>query len=144
MTTPRALPDPATEAGAGVISRLEHELIAWLTTVTPAGLPQSSAVWFLWAAGEILVYSRLGTPRTANIAASAHVSVHLNSDATGDDIVTFEAEAHLDPDAPSAAANPAYLAKYRRLIVENGWTDEQFATDYPMAIRIRPTRLRLG
>ncbi len=144
MTTPFALPDPLTEAGARLAERLDRELIAWLTTVTPDGRPQSSAVWFLWAAGEILVYSRSGTPRTANIAASAHVSVHLNSDATGDDIVTFEAEARLDPGAPSAAANPAYLAKYRRLIVDNGWTDEQFATDYPTAIWIRPTRLRLG
>jgi PPOX class probable F420-dependent enzyme len=144
VTTPAALPDPTTGAGRSVIRRLEVELIAWLTTVTPDGRPQSSAVWFLWADGEILIYSRLGAPRTRNIAANGRVSVHLNSDAKGDDIVTLEAEARLDPAAPPAAANPAYLAKYHWLIVENGWTDERFATDYPDPIRIRPTRLRLG
>lgn len=144
MTSSTQIPDPATEAGQGAIRRLEDELIAWLTTVTPDGQPQSSAVWFLWADGEFIVYSRAGAPRARNIAANGRVSVHLNSDAKGDDIVTFEAEARLDPGAMPASANPAYLAKYHGLIVENGWTDEQFATDYPDPIRIRPTRLRLG
>jgi PPOX class probable F420-dependent enzyme len=144
MTAAPALPDPTTEAGRAIVQRLEHELVAWLTTVTVDGLPQSSAVWFLWSGGEILVYGRLGAPRSRNIATNPRVSLHLNSDAKGDDIVTFEAEARLDQEAPSAAANPPYLAKYHALIVENGWTDEQFAADYPDPIRIRPTRLRLG
>lgn len=144
MSTPFALPDPTTEAGAGLVRRLEIELIAWLTTVTPDGRPQSSAIWFLWQAGEMLMYSRAGAPRARNVAANPHVSVHLNSDAEGDDIVTFEALARLDPDAPPASAVPAYLAKYSHLIEKYGWTTDQFMADYPTPIRIRPTRLRLG
>ena len=66
------------------------------------------------------------------------------TDRTGDDIVTFEGEAQLDPDAPPASAVPAYLAKYGGLIKVNGWTPESFSRDYPDPIRIRPTRLRLG
>jgi PPOX class probable F420-dependent enzyme len=144
MKTPAVVPDPATEAGQGVIRRLDEELIAWLTTVTPDGRPQSSAVWFLWADSELLVYSRAGTPRTRNLAANGNVSVHLNSDPEGDDIVTFEATARLAPEAAPASAMAAYLAKYRRLIEANGWTAESFSRDYPIPIRIRPTRLRLG
>lgn len=144
MTTPQALPDPATEDGRAVIARLETELIAWLTTVTADGRPQSSAVWFLWTEGEFVVYSRAGAPRARNVAANGRVSVHLNSDRTGDDIVTFEAIARLEPGSPPASAVAAYLAKYGGLIKANGWTPESFSRDYPDPIRIRPTRLRLG
>ena len=144
MTRPVALPDPSTADGRRVIRRLDEEPIAWLTTLTPEGRVQSSAVWFLWGDGELLVYSRAGTPRTRNVAANEHVSVHLNSDPEGDDIVTFEADARFEPTTEPASANPAYLAKYGRLIERNGWTPESFSIDYPVAIRIRPTRLRLG
>jgi PPOX class probable F420-dependent enzyme len=144
VTNSSPIPDPATEAGQRVISRLEAELIAWLTTVSPDGRPQSSAVWFLWADGEFTIYSRAGVPRARNVAANGSVSVHLNSDPEGDDIVTFEAVARLEPGAPPASASPAYLAKYGHLIERYGWTAESFSGDYPDPIRIRPTRLRLG
>ena len=138
------IPDPSTEAGTAVIGRLERELIAWLTTVDPAGQPQSSPVWFLWDAGEIVVFSRAGAPRARNIAANALVSIHLNSDETASDVVTFEGVARLVAGAAPAAAVPAYLAKYGQLIRRYGWTPESFSADYPDPIRIRPTRLRLG
>ncbi len=144
MTDARPIPDPATEAGAQVIERLERELIAWLTTVSPAGQPQSSPIWFLWADGDILMYSRLGAPRTRNVAAQPRVSLNLNTDGDGDEVVTFEAEARIDPDAPPASAVPGFIAKYRRLLDEYGWSAEKFSADYPTTIRIRPTRLRLA
>jgi len=144
MTAPNVLPDPTTEAGARVVDRLERELIGWLTTVTPVGQPQASAVWFRWTGGEIVVYSRAGTPRTRNIAANPHVSFNLNSDAEGDEIVTFEADALIDPNALGAANDGVFIAKYRRLIDGYGWTPEKYQADYPAVIRIRPTRLRLG
>jgi PPOX class probable F420-dependent enzyme len=144
MTTPSALPDPSTAGGRAVIARLETDLIAWLTTVTADGRLQSSAVWFLWTAGEFLVFSRAGAPRARNIAAHGHVSIHLNSDEEGDGIVTFEGDARLDPEAPPASAIPAYIAKYGGLIKGYRWTPESFSRDYPDPIRIRPTRLRLG
>jgi PPOX class probable F420-dependent enzyme len=90
------------------------------------------------------MYSRAGTPRARNVAANAHVSIHLNSDPEGDDIVTFEADARLDPDATPASGMPAFMAKYGGLIAKYGWSPERFVADYPIAIRIRPTRLRLG
>ena len=144
MTTPSVLPDASTADGRAVIARLETDLTAWLTTVTADGRLQSSAVWFLWVDDEFVVFSRAGAPRARNIAANGHVSIHLNSDDKGDGIVTFEAEARLEPGAPPASAIPAYVAKYGGLIKAYGWTPESFSRDYPDPIRIRPTRLRLG
>jgi PPOX class probable F420-dependent enzyme len=143
-STATAMLDTTTKAGGRAAERLEREIIAWLTTVTPAGQAQSSPVWFLWAGGEFLVYSLAVTPRIRNLAANTRVSVHLNSDAVGGDIVTMEGEALVDLAAPPAAAVPAYLEKYRHLIAESGWTPEKFSQDYPLPIRIRPTRIRLG
>jgi len=144
VTSLGPLPDPASESGREVIRRLETDLIAWLTTVTADGRLQSSAVWFLWADGELQVFSRAGAPRARNIAANPNVSVHLNSDDKGDGIVTFEAQARIEPGAPPASAIPAYVAKYGALIAAYGWTPDSFSRDYPDPIRIRPTRLRLG
>lgn len=144
MNPTKPLPDPATPAGREVRARLDAEVIAWLTTVTPAGRVQSSAVWFLWQDDEFLLFSKAGAPRARNIAANPNVAIHLNSDRTGDNIVTFEGLARLEPGGPPASAVPAYLAKYGELIRGNGWTPASFSRDYPDPIRIRPTRLRLG
>ncbi len=53
-----------------------------------------------------------------------------------------EGLARFDPEAPTAAENPAYLEKYRERFERYDWTPEWFAATYPVAIRIRPERLR--
>ncbi len=136
--------DPTTEKGAALAARLETELIVWLTTVSPAGQPQSSPVWFVWDEGEFLIYSLAVTPRVRNIRANPRVALNLNSDATADDVVTFEGEARIVDASPPPSGVPEFVAKYRHLMDENGWTVERYFTDYPLPIRIRPTRLRLG
>jgi PPOX class probable F420-dependent enzyme len=134
--------DATTKAGARAIERLGSEPIAWLTTVNAAGQAQSSPIWFLWEAGEIMLFSLAKTPRVANIRANPLVSFNLDSDADGGDILTVEGEARIvDPELP-AATESAYRAKYDGKIDEYGWTWTQMRTDYPIVIRIRPTRIR--
>ena len=48
-----------------------------------------------------------------------------------------------DQAAPDDAPR-AYVAKYAALLAKNGWTIESFLRDYPVEIRIRPTRVRGG
>jgi PPOX class probable F420-dependent enzyme len=122
--------------------RLRDELIIWLTTVTPSGRPQTSPVWFLWDGTEFLVYSKAGTARTRNIEANPAVSLNLDGDGQGGSIVTIEGTAVVDGDAPPPPDVPAYAAKYRAKIDAYGWTLESFARDYPVPIRIVPTRAR--
>lgn len=136
--------DPSTPAGARALERLGSELIGWLTTVNPDGAPQSSPIWFLWADGEILIYSWKRAPRNDNIPERPAVAFNLNTDETGDQVVTMEGIARVDPSGPPATANPAYLAKYADMLAGYGWTTEYFAGEYPVVVRVTPTRWRVA
>lgn len=122
--------------------RLRDELIIWLTTVAPSGQPQTSAVWFLWDGAEFLIYSLPGTARTRNIEGHPRVSLNLDGDGQGGSVVTIEGKARLDLDAPASTDVAEYASKYRAKIAGHGWTPESFAVDYPIPIRITPTRAR--
>lgn len=135
--------DPATARGGRAFARLTDEKIIWLTTVRPNGQPQTSPVWFLYDDGEFLVYSLPGTARTANLGANPRVSLNLDGNGEGGDIVTIEGIARIDPDAPPSDRMPVYQEKYAASIARNGWTPESFAADYPVAVRIVPKRARV-
>jgi PPOX class probable F420-dependent enzyme len=136
--------DPAKPPHAHAIERLASEKIGWVTTVDPDGRPQSSPIWFLWQDGEILLYSFRRAPRNANIEERPFVAFNLNTDPGGDDVVTMEGSARIDPSAPRPSANPAYLEKYAPHIAGYGWTVEWFEQEYPVAVRITPSRWRVG
>ena len=134
--------DPSTPQGARALQRLGDERIIWLTTVRLNGQPPTSPVWFLFEDGEFLIYSLPGTARTANITANPRVSLNLDGNGQGGDVVSIEGEARLDPEAPPSSEVAAYQERYREWIARNGWTPDSFDADYPVAIRIRPTRTR--
>jgi PPOX class probable F420-dependent enzyme len=131
--------DPETPPGRHALDRLDREPVAWLTTVTPEGQPQTFPIWFLWEDGEIVVFSDHRAKRNANVEANPRVSFHLDDDAGGD-IVIVEGEAWIDPATPSVEEHAAYLAKYRdRIDAELGGPAEMAET-YNVPIRIRPLR----
>lgn len=135
--------DPTTRAGARAATRLRDELVLWLTTVTPGGQPQASPVWFLWVDDEILVYSRANTPRARNIRATPRVAANFDSDGDGGDIVSIEGEARISRERTTTAdVPPAYVEKYAARLAAYGWTMASMLIDYPLEIRIRPTRVR--
>ncbi len=136
--------DPETELGARALARLGSELMGWMTTVNPDGQPQSSAIWFLWRDGEVLVYSHKRAHRNPNVEANPLVSFNLNTDPDGDDVVTMEGVARIDLSLPPSSDDPAYQAKHRHMIDRYGWTPEWLAENYPVPIVIKPTRWRLG
>ena len=115
-------------------------MAAWLTTVTPEGQPQSMPVWFVWDGTEILVYGDHRARRNRNLGTHPKVSFHLPDDGNGQDIVTIEGTATIDPEIPPPGEHTAYMAKY------GGWIDAalggpaKFGQTYSMPIRISPTR----
>jgi len=137
------VPNLSAEVSAALEDRLRTEGIAWITTVTPDGQPQSSPVWFLWDQGEFLVYAQPHSWKVRNIRAHPAVSLHLNSDDEGGRVVTFEASARVSEGQPLAHEVAAYVAKYREGIADISMTPEQMAAEYSTALRITPTRVRV-
>jgi PPOX class probable F420-dependent enzyme len=134
--------DSGSDGDAHALERLRADMIGWLTTVTPDGQPQTFPIWFLWDAGEILVYSDRRAKRNLNIHANPRVSLHLNDNGEGGDIVVVEGEARIDDATPPVTENAAYLAKYGAWISEHLTSAEEMATVYNVPLRIRPTRGR--
>jgi PPOX class probable F420-dependent enzyme len=135
--------DLTTKSGARVAERLRNDLVLWLATVTPNGQPQTSPVWFLWVDDEILLFSRAHTPRPGNIRANPRVAANFDSDGDGGDVVSIEGEARIAREKTAAAdVPPAYVEKYAAKLASSGWTMTSMLVDYPVEIRIRPTRIR--
>jgi PPOX class probable F420-dependent enzyme len=134
--------DSDSEADAHALERLRSDRIGWLTTVTADGQPQTFPIWFLWDDGELLIYSDRRAKRNANIGLNPRVSLHLNDDGSGGDIVIVEGEARIDDATPQVPDHPGYLAKYGDWIYEHLTSPEEMATVYNVPIRIRPTRGR--
>jgi PPOX class probable F420-dependent enzyme len=134
--------DTSSEFGRRAERRLHEEKIAWLTTVDSAGTPQPVPVWFLWDGGDsVLLYSRPDTPKLRAIAANPRVSINLDGNGQGGDIVVALGEAAVSEDPPAHEV-PEYVEKYAPPIERNGWTPESFAADYSVPVRIRLRRVR--
>ena len=140
---PVTLIDRTTPFGLRVARRLEVEALAWLTTVGADGTPQPVPVWFLWEAekGEVLVYSKPGTPKLANIAARPRVSLHLDGDGRGGDVVVLTGTAAVSGDAPADQV-AAYVEKYRWGIARIGMTPAAFALAYAVPLRVTVAKIR--
>ena len=135
--------DATNREHAAAEERLRSDLIAWLTTVTADGQPQSTPVWFLWEDEAFLIYSRPGMPKLDNIAANPKVSVHLRGTDAGDEIATFDGTAELPSDQPPADQVPDYVSKYREQMERFGWTPARFAELYSEPIRVTVTEARI-
>jgi PPOX class probable F420-dependent enzyme len=134
--------DTETPFGRRAERRLREEMVAWLTTTSADGTPQPVPVWFLWDRPEsFLLYSKPGTAKLRNIADRPRVSLHLDGDGQGGDIVVVLGNA-VQTDDPPAHEVPAYVEKYRAFIARNSWTPESFASDYSVPVRIEAAQLR--
>lgn len=124
-------------------ARLAADTVAWLTTVSAAGVPSTAPVWYM-VDGEdsIILYSRDPSVRVRNIAANPNVSLALNSDPHGADIVVVNGTATIDPSIPSVVDNEAYLERYQARLAFHKWTPQWFAENYPAPIRITITSIR--
>lgn len=138
----RSVIDETTAFGARVSRRLREDRLAWLTTVDGRGTPQPIPVWFLWDGGtSILIYSRPDTAKLRNISVNPRVSLNLDGNGKGGDIVVCLGAAGVSDDV-AADLIPEYVEKYRGLIERNGWTPESFAADYAVPLRMTVTRIR--
>jgi len=134
--------DTGSESDIHALERLATDMVGWLTTVTPDGQPQTFPIWFLWEDGEALIFSDRRAKRNVNIAANPRVTLHLNDNGEGGDVVVLEGEARVDDKTPPVPTHAPYLAKYGEWINAHLNSAEEMATIYNVPIRIRPTRGR--
>src|SRR5262249_30605324 len=105
------------------------------------GQPQSSPVWFIWDGESLWLRSQEHAGKVRNIGANRRVAFHLADDGDGGKVVTIEGSASLESKPPELLE--AYVAKYGPAIRSAlQTTPEQLAADYPITIRITPTRTR--
>jgi PPOX class probable F420-dependent enzyme len=141
------LPEPvrrallADDAGA-VRDHLAHDVVGWLTTVSPDGRPHTAVISFLWDGEGILLYSRPDTPKLRNLAAHSAVAFHLNCDPFGDHVVVIEGSAGPAPHEARSDANVAYLRKYLEPYEHWGMEAAATAAEFSVPIRILPERVR--
>ena len=129
--------DESTEFGARGARHLREEMVVWLTTVTPSGAPLPRPVGFVWDGREnVTVYSQPGA-RIRNIVPNPRVTLNFGGDGKGGDVVVLSGTADVDESGPSAAEDPAYLAKYSSELARVGWTAESFAERFRVRVRIR-------
>jgi PPOX class probable F420-dependent enzyme len=127
---------------AHVEGRLQTNLMAWLTTISPSGRPHSVPVWFLVQDDDtILIYSQPGKAKLRNVDANPHVALGLDVTDIGRDVIRFEGTATHVPDHPPADEVPAYVSKYVERIAAIFGAPERFARSFSEAILITPTHL---
>ncbi len=123
--------------------RFIEEPIAWLTTVSGAGIPSTAPVWFyLEEDGSVTVFSREPSVRTRNMRTNDRVTLHLEGDGRGGAIVVLNGSATIIDDGPAADDHAPFIAKYRSFLDQYGWTPEWFAENYPTRVSIAGRSLR--
>jgi PPOX class probable F420-dependent enzyme len=135
--------DLTSKFGHKVKQHLRKEYVVWLTTLGADLSPQPRPVWFIWDDSYFLIFSQPQAHKVRHIAARPQVSLHFNTDETGDaNVIIFVGTAILDLEAPPARKVAAYLRKYRAGIKALGMTPQQFSQEYSVVIRVTPTSLR--
>ena len=125
-----------------VDTRLQTNLMAWLTTVSPTGKPDLVPVWFLLRDDDtVLVYSQPSKAKLRNIDANPNVALGLDVTDIGRDVIRIEGTAIRATDHPPADRVPEYVAKYVERIGAIFGTPERFAEAFSEAIVITPRKL---
>jgi PPOX class probable F420-dependent enzyme len=135
--------DLTSEFGRKAKRHIETETVIWLVTVDANLVPQPRPVWFIWDDNSFLIFSKPTSYKLRHIAANPMVSLHFNTDETGDDdVVVFSGTAAVQTDMPPADRVLPYVEKYRAAMAHLDMTPEQFSAEYSVAVRVKPTSLR--
>lgn len=95
--------------------RLEGAQAYWIGTTRPDGRPHIMPVWGVWIDDVLYFDGSPETRRGKNLAQNPAVTVHLDSQGDGKDVVILEGEAHqvVKPDHDlTVRIAAAYCAKY--------------------------------
>ena len=123
------------------LSKLRDELIGWLTTVDGAGQSQASPIWHVTDEDDLIVFSRVNARRLSNLRSNPKVAYNLRGDKRGD-VIVMEGTARVDSAFPGPSGVADYVDKYGKEMLRLGWSPEEYDAEFPVAIRIKITRVR--
>jgi PPOX class probable F420-dependent enzyme len=116
--------------------RLKEELVISLTTVDRDGMPQPEPVWFLWEGESVLVCNFASARRLDHLRVPPRLSLNFGHDGQAGGAMVIWGWRRLWRGQPPADRVPAFVAKYRELIVE--LDPEAWAQRFPVPLRIEP------
>ena len=122
-------------------SRLEADLVLWLTTTRRDGTPVSRPVWFVCDGDAIVVYSRPAAYKVAQLLERPRASVHFDGGAEADDIVVVDVRAEVIPEAAVLPSQlESYSSKYAAHIERLGLTRERYDALFTTQLRLEVLR----
>ena len=134
--------DGSTPLGARILERLREDRVIWLTTVD-RGMPQPAPVWFLYERSDsserIIVYSKTGARRIANVRADSQVAFNFNCTPGGGQVHVIRGQARVALELPQVPQCQPYMDRYRDWIEDSAdWdhTFQGFAAQYSVPIEI--------
>jgi PPOX class probable F420-dependent enzyme len=142
-----ALVDLSEPAHAKALRMLDHELIAWFTTIGKDGAPRAVPVWFFWDDGRLFVMSEPDAAKVAHVRRGSPVLVHLHAGGPfGDDVVILHGSAEISPRTTAEwladGYRASYEAKYAAAIADYGTPLDGIAEAFPTLIEFSPRRLQ--
>lgn len=105
-------PFAANELDSVVLKRLSTERYAWLTTLGHSGMPVPMLVWFRFDGEDFTVYSQPQTYRVSHVFAHPQVSLHLESDGVGSNLIIVGGRAAVTAEGVDPREDRDYWAKY--------------------------------
>lgn len=131
------LPFTPDELDADMVTRLRTERFAWLTTMAPTGVPAPMLVWFHFDGAVITVYSPPRAHRVTHIFGHPEVSLHVESDGVGSNILIVGGRASVTAEGVDPRDDAKFWAKYH-VEAEVSGIGERIAS-YSTRITITPT-----
>ena len=125
------------------LTHLDRDQIAWLTTVTDAGAPSPTPVWFLRVGGEIVTFAEPGARKVANLRARPAATIHFDTDPAGQDVVVVHGSVRVEDGLPPSSV-PGYVEKYADGLAVWGIAAEDFDASNTAKLIFTPRRVWLG
>ncbi len=137
--------DPTSAVGfpAEAVAHLDHDEVAWLTTVTDTGAPSPTPIWFLRVGNEIVSFSEPAFRKVHNLRARPAATLHFNSDREGQDVVVIHATVRLE-EGRGPSSVPGYVEKYAEGLATWGISVAEYDATSTVKLIITPRRFWLG
>lgn len=103
----------------------------------------ANSVWFVRDGDDLLVFSKPGQAKLANIARRPRVSLNLEATEDQEQVTIFTGRARvLDASAVGQAILDRFADRYAVGMVDIGMTRAAYESTYTVVIRVTPDRLR--